>query len=198
MNDQIWWLVARSSGIVSWGLLSAAVILGLLLSSRVGGKRPPPAWLLDLHRMLGGLAVAFVAVHLAGLWLDDFVQFGIVDLLVPFASDWRPVAVAFGVVALYLLVAVQVSSLMMKRLPTRLWRWIHYSSYLLFWMAAVHGAAAGTDAGHPAYVAGSVFSIGAVLFLTVYRLLTPRRGRSKSPRKPPAPRDEPAPVEAPT
>lgn len=181
MNDQLWWHVARSSGIVSWALLSVAVILGLLLASRIGGKTPPPAWLLGLHRMLGGLTVAFVAVHVAGLWLDDFVQFGIADLLVPFVSDWRPGAVAAGIVGLYLLLAVQVTSLLMKRLPKRLWRHVHMSSYVLFWLAAVHGALAGTDAGHPAYVIGSFASIVVVLFLTVFRLLTPRRSVRRAP-----------------
>lgn len=181
MNDQVWWELARASGIVSWALLSLAVILGLLLGSRIGGKTPPPAWLLDLHRMLGGLALSFVVVHVAGLWLDDFIRFGAADLLVPFASDWRPVPVAAGIVGLYLLAAVQVSSLMMKRLPKRLWRGVHTSSYVLFWLVAVHGALAGTDAGHPAYVAGSFASIGVVLFLTLFRLLTPRRSARRAP-----------------
>ena len=181
MNDQLWWEVARASGIVSWALLSTAVILGLLLSSRIGGKTPPPAWLLDLHRMLGGLTLSFVAVHIAGLWLDDFIHFGAADLLVPLASDWRPVPVAAGIVALYVLIAVQGTSLMMKRLPKRLWRHVHMSSYVLFWLAAVHGALAGTDAGHPAYVAGSFASIAIVLFLTLFRLLTPRRTAKRAP-----------------
>ena len=44
---------------------------------------------------------------------------------------------------------------------------------LLFWLAAVHGALAGTDAGHPAVVAGSFASIAIVLFLTVFLLLLP-------------------------
>jgi DMSO/TMAO reductase YedYZ heme-binding membrane subunit len=181
VSDQLWWEVARASGIVSWALLSVAVILGLLLASRIGGKTPPPAWLLDLHRMLGGLTLAFVVVHVAGLWLDDFIQFGPADLLVPFVSGWRPVPVAAGIVGLYLLIAVQVSSLMMKRLPKRLWRGVHMSSYALFWLVAVHGALAGTDAGHPAYVVGSFVSIGIVLFLTLFRLLTPRRSAKRAP-----------------
>jgi hypothetical protein len=100
VNDQLCWEVARASGIVSWALLSVAVILGLLLSSHIGGKKPPLAWLLDLHRMLGGLTLSFAVVHIAGLWLDDFIHFGVADLLVPFASDWRPVPVAAGVVGL--------------------------------------------------------------------------------------------------
>ena len=64
------------------------------------------------------------------------------------APSWR--VARFGAAALLpLLIAVQGSSLMMRRLPKRLWRHVHMSSYVLFWLAAVHGALAGTDAGHP-------------------------------------------------
>ena len=58
MNPQLAWYVARAAGIVAWALVSGAVVWGLLLSTRVLRGRPTPRWLLDLHRFLGGLAVA--------------------------------------------------------------------------------------------------------------------------------------------
>ena len=174
MSEQIWWFLARSTGIVAWGVLTVAVVVGLLLSTRIAGKKTQPAWLLDVHRLLGGIAVALVALHLLGLYLDSYVQFGALDLFVPFIASWQPVAVAWGILAFYLLLAVTVSSMMMKRIPRKLWKVIHFSSYGLFWLTAVHGATAGTDAAHPAYVGGSIASIVLVLFLTAYRSATPR------------------------
>ncbi len=47
------------------------------------------------------------------------------DALIPFASNWRPAAVVGGVVGLYLLVAVEVTSLLMRKLPRRWWHRIH-------------------------------------------------------------------------
>ena len=67
--------------------------------------RVTPAWVLDLHRFLGGLATVFVCVHVAAVVFDSYVAFGLADVLVPLASSWHPVAVAWGVVALYLLLA---------------------------------------------------------------------------------------------
>ena len=67
--------------------------------------------MLDVHRFLGGLAAVFVGVHVIGLLLDSFVAFGPTDVLVPLASSWHPVAVAWGIVAMYLLVAVELTSL---------------------------------------------------------------------------------------
>jgi sulfoxide reductase heme-binding subunit YedZ len=179
MTSQFWWYVARSSGIVAWALASLSVIWGLLLSTRLLDRKPSPRWLLDLHRYLGGLTVVFVAMHLTGLVADNYVHFGVADLLVPFASAWRTTAVAWGVVAFYLLVAVEVTSLMMKRLPRKAWHAVHLTSYVLFWMAALHGATAGTDSSNRVFVTATIGSIVLVTFLTLYRIVVGKRAVSR-------------------
>lgn len=174
IDPKLWWYVARAGGIVALGLSGASVIWGLLLSSRVLQGKPRPAWLLDLHKFLGALTVVFTIVHVVALYLDEFIQFSVVDLLVPFASAWNTGAVAWGIIAGYLLVAIQVSSLLMKRIPRKLWRLIHMSSYGLVAAGVTHGALAGTDAGHLGYVGGVVGTIAFIVYLTVYRIVTSR------------------------
>src|SRR4029450_9841691 len=111
MNPQLWWQVTRAGGLVAYGLLAASTIWGLAVSTRLLGRWPTPGWTLDLHRYLGGLALTFTGIHLAALLLDSYIQFDVLDLLVPFAAAWRPGAVAWGVVAVYLLGAGQGASL---------------------------------------------------------------------------------------
>ena len=36
--DQLWWYTARSAGIVAWALLTASVLLGLALSTKVSAS----------------------------------------------------------------------------------------------------------------------------------------------------------------
>jgi predicted ferric reductase len=180
LNPEVWWYVARAGGIVAWVLLAAAVVWGVVLSTRLLGRRTPPAWLLGVHRYLGGLAVVFTVVHLVGLVADSYVDFGWAEILVPYASSWRPGAVAVGVVALYLLVAVEVSSLLMRRLPRRVWRWIHLSGFALFGVATWHGIAAGTDVGNLVYAATSILVVNLVLGLTLVRILAGRRAAARS------------------
>ncbi len=178
MSTHVWWYLARSSGIVAWGLLAASVLLGLVLSTRALGRRPTPAWSADLHRGIGGLAVTFTALHLLGLVADSAVEFSVGSLFVPFVSQWRPGAVAAGIVAFYLLVAVELSSLLRRRLTTRVWRWIHLSSFVLYVAATGHLLAAGTDAASPWLlwpVWGTMVATGS---LTLVRVLVPR-GRSR-------------------
>ena len=180
MNPHVAWYAARASGIVAWALVAAAVVWGLLLSGRVLAGRPTPKWLLDLHRFLGALAVTFTAVHVAALVADNYTRFGADDLLVPFASDWKPGAVALGVVGLWLLAAIELTSLWMQKLPRRLWKWVHLSSYVLFWLATFHGLAAGSDASSPAYLVVTNAVAALVVFLTLYRVLAGKTARSRA------------------
>jgi len=120
--------------------------------------------------------VVFVGLHLVTIVADSYVHFDLVDLLVPFASEWRPADVAWGVVGLYLLVAVQVTSLLRRRLPLRLWRAVHRLSFPLFGVVTVHGLLAGTDNAR-AWAQWSVIGASmAVAFLAVARTVAPKSG----------------------
>jgi len=183
MSEQIYWYTARASGIVALVLVTTSVVWGLLFSTRLLQGRPSPKWLLALHRYLGGLAVVFTAVHVAGLVADSYIEFGPSEILVPFASEWQPEAVAWGVVAMYLLGAVELTSLLQNRLPRRVWRWVHVSSYLVFWMSIIHGLTAGSDAGTRAYIVGSRIAVLLVVFLSTYRVMTKRQVRRTARRQ---------------
>lgn len=175
LHPQTWWFLSRASGFVAWGLSVGAVLLGLALATRALGNNPRPAWLLDLHRFTGGLTAFFIGLHVAALVADSFVRFTLADIVVPFTSSYQRLPVAWGVLAMWLLLAVEATSLMMKRLPKQTWRRIHLTSYLAAALSTLHGFTAGTDAGNPAYVWASVGSVSAVGFFLVYRLALPKR-----------------------
>jgi DMSO/TMAO reductase YedYZ heme-binding membrane subunit len=170
MDSTLIWYVARASGLVAWAVVSASVLWGLALSSRALGTRPRPAWLLDLHRFLGGLAVVFTGVHIVAIVSDTYVHFGIVDVLVPFASSWNPMAVAFGVVALYFLIAVELTSLLRRSIPKRIWKRVHFLSFPLFVLTTAHLLTAGTDSGNSVLrlaVLGVIIAVGALTAVRV-------------------------------
>ncbi len=145
MSGPLPWYVARASGLVAWALLSAATLWGLTLSTKVLGRQPRPNWILDLHRWLGGAALIFTGVHVGALLADRYVTFTPTDILVPFASHWHPMVVAWGIVSFYLLVAVELTSLARTHISKRLWRQVHYASFPLFAMATIHGLTASSD-----------------------------------------------------
>jgi len=186
LNPQLAWYAARSSGLVAWALVTASILWGLALSTRLIQRRGVPAWLLDLHRFLGTLSLVFVGVHLVALWADSYTVFGWSELFVPMASTFRPGAVAWGIAATYLLVAVEVTSWLMRRLPRRFWHTVHLGSFILFMTATVHGFQSGAD--RSALVVQWLALTGGtlVVFLVLFRLLAPRRAQRVSRRPSPA------------
>jgi ferredoxin-NADP reductase/DMSO/TMAO reductase YedYZ heme-binding membrane subunit len=199
VEDRLWWYLARAGGLTAWWLLCIAVLWGLLLSTRALGDRPRPAWLLDLHRMLGGLAVVFAGLHGLGIHLDTLSGFGWGEVFVPLAADYQPGPVAWGIVGLYLLVAIEVTSLLKRRLPDFVWRWVHSCAFVVFVLATVHMFTVGTDRGIPWLRGAAVLACYGFAVFTVVRLgglRRPRRGRTV-PHPSPVPAGTPAPAAAP-
>jgi DMSO/TMAO reductase YedYZ heme-binding membrane subunit len=184
------WDVARAGGLVAWGLATASVVWGLALSTRLARRRPWPAWLLDMHRFLGGLAVIFAVVHVGAILADSYTHFGIADVLVPFAASWHPTAVAWGIVAFYLLLAVEVTSLARRRIGKRWWRRIHFGAFALFAFATIHAVMAGTDMRTDLMLGAIVLLSLPVAALTAIRI----GGAAPAPRSVPAPRTTPMPA----
>ena len=174
MSGMLPWYVARSSGMIAWALLAASVLWGLAISTRVLRGTPRPSWLLDLHRYLGGIATVFVGVHIVALLGDTYVHFGLASVLVPFASSWHPVAVAWGVTAFYVLLAVELTSLLRTRIPKRLWRATHYASFPLFVVATIHAVSAGTDARTWVFEVVAALTMMTVAALTALRIQSRR------------------------
>jgi DMSO/TMAO reductase YedYZ heme-binding membrane subunit len=109
-------------------------------------------------------------------------------VLVPFASSWRPAAIAWGVVGLYLLLAVELTSLAKTRLPKKAWRAVHFASFPLFLTATAHALTAGTDTGTWMFEGTVVVAVVAIAALTGLRI-EQASSPPALPRPAPAPRD---------
>ncbi|WBM79370.1 hypothetical protein KIV56_13305 [Cryobacterium breve] len=177
MNDpHLWWYISRASAVIGWALMTLSVVWGILLSTRVMRQIDNPAWLQDLHRYFGGAAIVMVAVHMLTLMLDGWLHLSIAEVLVPFTSHFKALPVALGVTAFYLLVAVQGTSLLMRYLPRRFWKVVHYSSYATLILVSFHAAFTGTDVGTSWYRVVSIGLILMAMLAVVLRLVAAKRG----------------------
>lgn len=170
MQTSLLWYVARSSGLVAWGALAFSVIWGLLMTTKLLGRRARPAWMLDLHRYLGALALVFTAIHIVGIVFDSYAKIGLVTAFVPFADRATTIPLAFGIVSLYMLAAVEVTSLLRRRLSKVMWRRVHLLSFPLFLSSTLHALTEGTDTRNALLLIGGGLLFFAVLLLSVFRL----------------------------
>lgn len=190
MNPHLWWYLSRSAGIVAWLMLTGSVLWGIVLASDLFPGWRNNAWLLAMHRWLASLTFVFAGAHIVALLFDTYARLRVLDVLLPFASPWRPTALAVGIVALYLLAAVELTALVMRRAGRRWWRDVHIVGYVVFWGVSVHAALAGTDASKPLYLVTTLVALAAVVFAASYRVLShhlPRRRLTPSAPRTPAP-----------
>lgn len=191
MTDQAAWFLARGSGIVAHLLLTTAVVWGLALSTKVLGGGKTTRKLMLSHETISLAAVVATLVHVAALVADTWVHFGWAEVLVPGASAWRPLAVGWGVTALYALVVVTFSFYVRARIGQKAWRWLHFGAFGTWGAATLHGITAGTDSGGLPMVLLYVGSTALVVSLTVLRAVTYGRTRRR-PRTSPREKTGPA------
>ena len=160
MSPAVWYF-ARSAGIVAYLLLSGSVIVGLLISGRASLSWPRFA-VEELHRFLAILTGVFIALHGGSLLLDRVVPISLGQMLVPFTSPYRPLAVGLGVTAAELMAAVGITNHFRSRLPRHVWRRAHYLTFGVWGLASVHGVLAGSDRGEPWFAGIAAASATAV------------------------------------
>lgn len=173
------WYMARATGIVSFVLLTCVAAHGLIVSSRAFTRVYPGAVALEVHRFLSWAALATVVLHAGSFLFDAFFPMSIQEILIPFllprgsnsvlGFDFRWTT-AFGIIALYLLFVLTISSEFRSKIPLKVWRLIHYASFLAYPLFLAHGLLSGSDSKQGWML--SIYGASAVLIsvLTGVRL----------------------------
>jgi predicted ferric reductase len=114
---------------------------------------PITAWV--SHRALGIVFGISVLVHMTGLLFDHFVPFSLINLLVPWTSNYKPVTifglslgslyVSLGVLAFYGVALIIITSLLWVEKKPYIWKLIHLLSYVVLIFVFIHALYLGTD-----------------------------------------------------
>jgi len=165
------WYLTRASGFVAYLLLFASVTLGLSLTGGVLERWLRRFRVYDFHRFLSLITLGVTVFHIFIVLPDGYIGFSIAELLVPFASSYRPLYMGLGAFGFYLVALIIGSFYLLRLLRYRAWRLIHYATFAAFTLAFIHGVGAGTDseAGWARFLYAAT---GLVAFnLLVYRAL---------------------------
>ncbi|MGZ4234426.1 MAG: ferric reductase-like transmembrane domain-containing protein [Solirubrobacteraceae bacterium] len=146
-SPSAYWFITRGSGVVTLILLTLSVALGVANVQRLQTARVPRFVINAVHRNASLLAVVFLAIHIVTTVLDSYVKISLIDAVVPFGAGYRPLWVGLGAVALDLMLAVVVTSLLRRHIGYRAWRATHWLAYACWPIALLHGIGTGTDAG---------------------------------------------------
>lgn len=147
MSSEALWALGRGNGIVALAFMTLSVALGV--ASRSG--RPllalPRFGIAGVHRFVALAGTLLVMLHMGLLFLDPYAKLRIIDFVVPFLGSYRPLWQGLGTAAFDLVIVVIVTSLLRDRLGLRVFRAVHWSTYLLWPVALAHALGNGTDTG---------------------------------------------------
>jgi predicted ferric reductase len=169
-DSRVYWYMARSAGIVAYLLLWGSVAAGIAISNKLLNGLVKPAAVFEVHKTLSILALIVGMFHGFILLGDTYMNFSVLDLLIPFHSPYQPFWVGLGILGLYLMAILVGSFYIKKRIGQRAWRLLHYTSFGVWIMTSLHGIAAGTDT-QPVLMkmlyAAAIVSVG---YLLTYRI----------------------------
>ena len=147
MNSTALWYATRATGLMALVLLTLTMVLGITTTTRARARHWPGFAQQELHRRISILSVVFLGIHVLTSVLDTFVSISWAAVFVPFTSRYQGLWVGVGAVALDLMIAVFVTSLLRERMRPATWRAVHWLAYLSWPVAMAHTFGMGTDAG---------------------------------------------------
>jgi len=187
----VYWYLGRSAGFIAYWLLFLSVALGIAVSSRVFDGLLGRPWVFEMHKFLSIFVLLAMLFHVLILLPDPWAKFTPVQMFIPFKSHYRPTAVALGTLCLYGSLIVSASFYLKRFIGGQKgWRWLHYTTFILFLMALAHGLLSGTDTKRQAVQISYLASGVMVLFLVFFRILATRAagGRPRAERPAVTPR----------
>ena len=164
------WYTSRAAGIVTFVLLTIVMVFGIMTATRVGNDQVPRFAVAELHRRLSLLAAVFVALHVFTTAIDSYVPTGFLSIILPGASPYKTIWVAFGTVAIDLMIAIIVTSLLRQHLSHDAWRAIHWLSYLMWPVVLIHVIMIGSDMKRLWMLALVVGCVAVVALALVWRI----------------------------
>jgi hypothetical protein len=169
-----YWYMARAGGVVAYLLMWGSTVWGLMLSTKVVSKQISPALAYGVHEFTSILTIVFAVLHAVVLLGDKYVNFNLLHLLVPFTAPYEPLWTGLGIITLYLTAAITLSFYLRKHIGQKVWRMLHYLTFVAYLLALTHAIMAGSDSGLIVSVL-LYWSTGfSVIFLVYYRLFTTR------------------------
>jgi methionine sulfoxide reductase heme-binding subunit len=171
------WALGRGTGVVALVMFTISLVLGIVARS---GRSVP--WLgrfgtSDLHRTAALTGTGLLVGHVGSLYLDPYAQLRLVDVVFPFLGAYRPFWLGLGTLALDVLAVVTVVSLLRHRVGPRVFRTVHWATYVLWPVALLHAVGNGTNAGSTWFRAVAVVCFSAVVTAVGWRLTPSYGGR---------------------
>ena len=171
-SPKAYWYLSRATAFVSLTLLWLSMALGLGITNKMARLWPGMPATFAIHEYVSLLGLAFAMFHALVILGDQYINFTLLQLLVPFSTvDYRPFWVGVGQVGFYVWVIVAVSFYVRPVIGQKFWRFLHYASFGMYLMGILHGIFSGTDTSLAWAQNYYWVSAGSLIFLFFARII---------------------------
>ena len=182
VQPHLFWITSRAAGTAALLLSSVSVGLGLMMGGKLLRRRV--ADLRIVHEALSLATIVAIVVHAAALLGDGYLHPSVLDVTIPFASGYKTLWGAIGIVSGWSLILLGLSFYARARIGQARWRLLHRFTALAWVLGVVHSLGEGTDAGQVWFLA-----MTAIVVLPALALLVRRHAAAPAaPAPAPAPR----------
>ncbi|MFB7663637.1 ferric reductase-like transmembrane domain-containing protein [Kitasatospora sp. NPDC056138] len=130
--------IARLAAIISYALMVATVVLGVVLRMRYFQRNVNRRTVYGAHMTIALSALIFGAIHGLTFTYQGVWEIGTANLLVPFTGGQQRIPVGLGVLGTELAIAVGCSVWLQQRLGYARWLTLHQWAYVAFGLIWLH------------------------------------------------------------
>jgi predicted ferric reductase len=171
-SPKAYWYLSRATAFVSLSLLWLSMALGMGITNKAARFWPGLPATFAIHEYVSLLGLAFAIFHALVILGDQYINFTLLQLLVPFSTvDYRPFWVGVGQIGFYVWVIVSVSFYIRPVIGQKFWRFLHYASFGMYILGISHGIFSGTDTSLGWAQNYYWYSAGSLLFLFTARVI---------------------------
>lgn len=178
--EAVTWETARASGIVAYILFTLSVAVGLALTQHWQSSQWPRLINAEMHNFFALVGTVFVGIHILAIAIDPYTHFGLAEILLPFVSTYRPIWMGLGITALYLGLAILLTTWLRPVIGYAWWRRLHVFTFVGYALVTVHGIGTGADTSTLWATLLYLWSIGFIGVLMLMRFLIPATPRGKT------------------
>lgn len=160
------WITSRAAGISALLAASAAVALGLLMTTRLLRNKDLRVW----HEALSIATMVSLVVHALALLGDGYLQPSVLDITLPGLIAYETFWTSLGIVAGWMFLILGLSYYVRGRIGPQRWRMLHRFTALAWVLGIVHSLGAGTDASAAWFLLAAAMVVLPAAALLVKRL----------------------------
>jgi predicted ferric reductase len=171
------WTAARLAGAAAVVLLTASLVIGIATGRGWRPRRVAWATVEAAHRDTALAATALTGIHVLGFLIVPGLGIRLLDVVVPFVGRVFPFWQGLGTLAVDILLAVVVTSVLRRRIGRRVFRLVHAASWLLWPIAVGHAIGDGSSGTAPWFLITALVCAAAILAAASVRFATEHGSR---------------------